>query len=95
MEPKFTKGKWEIKPSRKRYYARISGKGWSSFAKVVIRMNGFQDLNEEGLANAKLIASAPDLFEALNEIIPFASEWINDNHPSMQKAKEAIKKATE
>lgn len=44
---------------------------------------------------AKLIAASPEMLEALIEIIPFASEWINDNHPAMQKARSAIKKATE
>lgn len=47
------------------------------------------------IETAKLIAAAPELLEALIELIPFASEWINDNHPAMQKAKSAIKKATE
>lgn len=42
-----------------------------------------------------LIIAAPDLLEALTQIIPYASEWINDNHLVMQKAKQAIKKATE
>lgn len=49
------------------------------------------ELNKE----LKKQQSAPELLEALKELIPFASEWINDNHPAMIKAKQAIKKATE
>jgi len=45
--------------------------------------------------HAKLIAAAPDMLEALIELISFASEWINDNHPAMKKARSVIKKATE
>lgn len=43
--------------------------------------------------DANLLAASKDLLEALQEIIPFAKEWINENHPVMIKAESAIKKA--
>lgn len=43
--------------------------------------------------DAQVIAASTDLLEALQEIIPFAQQWINENHPAMKKAKSAIEKA--
>ena len=46
---------------------------------------------EEARANSKLIASAPDLLEALMEVVRISDR----NHIAWDKAKQAIKKATE
>lgn len=67
-----------------------------------------QDGGQESLANAKLIAAAPDLLKALKELIPLAEdgyalhrknashqEFLNDDRECIEFAKEAIKKATE
>ena len=46
-------------------------------------------------ANAKLIAAAPDLLEALINVFEHAKLIINDNHSDYKAAISAIKKATE
>ncbi len=50
-----------------------------------------KDRDPEKLANAKLIAAAPELLEALQDIIKISDR----KHDAWDKAKEAIKKATE
>lgn len=51
--------------------------------------------DEQATANAKLIAAAPELLEALNLVFEHAKLIINDNHPDYKKTIAAIKKATE
>lgn len=41
---------------------------WEEFASVVVRMDGVSEDNREGLANARLIAAAPDMLKALKAI---------------------------
>lgn len=43
----------------------VSGAKWGSFAKVVVRLFAEDYDHPTGVANARLIASAPDLLEAL------------------------------
>lgn len=45
-------------------------------------------------ANALVLAAAPELLAALQAVLPWAAELINDNHPAMKAAKAAIAKAT-
>lgn len=45
------------------------------------------------IANARLIAAAPDLLDALRALLPFAMEIVNKNHSSVINACAAIAKA--
>jgi hypothetical protein len=55
---------------------------------------------EEKMANARLIAAAPDLLEALTDVLPLAESYLNmmpDRHrihiPKLERALAAIAKA--
>jgi hypothetical protein len=63
---KHTPGPWAIsRKSASSNRAWISAAGWGKFARVVVRMNGSSVDCQDGLANVRLIAAAPDLLAAL------------------------------
>lgn len=75
----------------------ISAEKWDDFASVVVSIGG--EVDPEGIANTKLICAAPDLLEALIDLVVQCEAKYGFEHSSMyseiQAAKEAIKKATE
>ena len=91
MEKKFTKGDWFVF----NYNQIVS---MPSQCKITNMISGWNP--EQAKANAKLIAAAPDLLEALNNLV-LASD-LSSNSPVVgnwneliNNAKNAIKKATE
>ena len=65
-----TPGPWEIGSEVDVTGRRsVSGKGWVRFAEVITRMSGDSEDCTDGLANANLIAAAPDLLENLEAIL--------------------------
>jgi hypothetical protein len=78
--------------------AGVSGPGWNELAGVVVEVNGY--LNDEGIANARLIAAAPDLLEALQELCEIVEDAIEQKSAkdldsfTLQPARAAIAKAT-
>lgn len=72
-----------------------SRKGILEGSKSICAINQYGRPREEIEANAKVIVQAKNLLEALIDILPFAEEFINKNHPAHRKAIEIIKKATE
>lgn len=90
-----TKGEWKVSPKCSGVVV-VEGKPTERDTPESIEYYGGALVAEScRQADAKMIAAAPDMFRALAGILPFAAEFINDNHPAMQKAKAAIKKATE
>lgn len=74
METKFTQGKWEIEPTRALnkngnplYYDIVSDRQLLSSTHKNKFIEGLGD--EQQLANAKLIASAPEMFEMLKDVL--------------------------
>ena len=93
METKFTKGEWHIEPhhnSDNCYYI--------SSEKDIVITTAWQGraFKNEAEYNAKLIAAAPELLDALRTLVNGClSDSESDKVVSLRKAKEVIKKATE
>jgi hypothetical protein len=96
MENKFTPGEW---------IARIDG----NFIDVVVNNDSSfgicnigshtqlhdADYNiDEAIANANLIAAAPDMLNALQKAFEWAKHMINESHPDYAEITAAILKAT-
>ena len=68
-------------------YAFIGAKnGWRTFARTVTRMEGREEMNEEGIANMHLIAASPDLLAALEAI----RKWSNSRDGSAEADEAAL-----
>ena len=95
---KITKGNWmynEYTPYDYGVYSDCEEREGRDIAIVRSYAN-----DEETLANAKLIAAAPDLLKALEKITDWVkalSDWVSGTtlDPDIRGAEEAIKKATE
>jgi hypothetical protein len=93
METKHTKGEWFV--SNEDQIVSMP-----SQCKIANRISGWN--YEEAKANAKLIASAPELLEALITMYDLAihesgsmKERLSGNDVAIEKCRKAIKKATE
>jgi hypothetical protein len=97
MMAEHTKGPWELEESlRGNNYTAISGDDWIELATVVTRMKLGGDDSPEGLANARLIAAAPELLEALENIILSSDANCGDSLANaIEAARAAIAKAKE
>ena len=92
-----TPGPWELDSESLKgdSYTAINGEGWYELATVVTRMISGAEDSPEGLANARLIAAAPDLLAALEWAVDAAgadqyeSCWYATARMAIAKAKEA------
>lgn len=96
MMAEYTKGPWELDELSLRgdSYTAISGEDWIELATVVTRMKSSDEYSPEGLANARLIAAAPELLEALEELIECQrGDWPLRQAEAKRQARKAIAKA--
>jgi len=84
-EFKGTKSEWKIQEP---YNTFVYG----SEGKLICQIK-YDPFSEESLANARLIAAAPELLEALQLVFVHAKVIINENHSDYKKAVKAINKA--
>lgn len=95
MKTKHTKGEWRLSQdwdNKIRIFAE-SDRGYIPIADVLNPICTPQHSDVQ-IANAKLIAAAPELLEALKCVLN-TLETLGKNTVSMEMAKSAIKKATE
>ena len=97
MEKKFTKGKWKLDAD---FIFSENDEVICDTNPIGITKTVFRRSEEEFLANGRLIAAAPELLEALNDLI--IADELSSVRPAIccwddliNKAKETIKKATE
>ena len=89
MKEKFTKGPWDLLPAEEsKEYLRVRGATLGGRYKIanVLDLQSHHNGSEwckrereESIANAKLIACAPDMYEEIKRDIECLSRWI-DNH---------------
>ncbi len=91
MKVKHTPGPWKIEPELFKYYFQITSDTGKKVASCHAGSNKHtDDQSDELCANARLIAAAPDLLEALQLLIAAERIGVKDG----AKACAAIKKAT-
>ena len=93
MTTQHTPGPWTIKFFRsiEPNHALICAEDWHDFASVVVRFCGDDTDDATGLANARLIAAAPDLLAALEELCLAPNKHRPDEY--WEAARAAIAKA--
>jgi len=94
---KHTPGPWAVGNARK-HSRWIDAPEWDRLAKVITRMDGADKECDDGLANARLIAAAPELLDALQALRGACVDegWLLKSKYwlVLDKARAAIAKAT-
>jgi len=95
METKFTKGSWKIQPYAVVNMPLLADTYFESTDKVIGLVFGH---DEKAMANSKLIAAAPELFEVCNEILNLwhskESNMYKKEPAYMEQIRKALNKAT-
>lgn len=100
METKFTPGPWKQIERAKGSVESINGRGIATCMGYTDTGN-YEKCYAENIANAKLIAVAPELADALEGILfhcgesGFNSHGFKDIDSAIENAKDVLKKATE
>lgn len=92
-EPKHTQGPWCIHTETQPHGCPIVGNGRGLMLAMLSHSINYPDQRDEANANARLIAAAPELLEALKAVLANSldSKGLADAH---KQARAAIAKAT-
>lgn len=89
-----TPGPWKLVPAKNPSYNLVCAEGWHKLARVVVRMMGHGSDSTEGVANARLIAAAPELLEAAENALHYMrlhkyadQAWADDLDAAIKKAR--------
>ena len=85
-----TEGPWSVAETRHNYDTVIRGPKGEPIALALIA--GYT--KQEGVANTALLAAAPELLEALHEMVDLVGMAIPFDGPQQRKARKAIARAT-
>ena len=86
-----TPGPWHYDPDGEVWATRVNGQDVT----ICPEWLWARSLRDEGMANARLIAAAPELLEALQDLLEFLdpNECIGDEWALVARAKVAVDKA--
>lgn len=89
-----TPGPWKLVPAKRPSYRFVSANEWNKFARVVVHMEDNESDSKEGVANAHLIAAAPELLEAAEKALHYMrlhkyadQAWADDLASAIKKAR--------
>ena len=95
-EFKGTQGKWKLSISKRGRKAHINANDWEMHTKVYVQTQDIEGNyvdSEEGMANAQLIETAPELLEALQIMVFLFNNENIDQQNAKAKAILTINKA--
>ena len=94
MSAKHTPGPWRFYTEPQPNGCPIVGNGRGLMLAMLAHSVNYPDQRDEANANARLIAAAPELLEALIELADCGAEAWGEDRPCVRIARAAIAKAT-
>ena len=94
MSAKHTPGPWRFYTEPQPNGCPIVGNGRGLMLAMLAHSVNYPDQRDEANANARLIAAAPELLEALIELADCGAEAWGEDRPCVRIARDAIAKAT-
>ncbi len=92
----FTKGQWLLDRDdrREEYMVYVPGTVIGKRCIATVAFGYSEPADSEQHANAKLLAAAPELYEALNELLPHIKMISNEGWDAVATARAALAKVT-
>ncbi len=81
----FTPGPWRLRDDLMIFHPSLDGVAIANLTGAFVPANGYHDHADERAANARLIAAAPDLLEALKALIEAPVRDATHNIPAHHK----------